>query len=299
MRPFLKSIFLIVFISLSFGLLESKTDSVEKRFSVDPGKQVKVKFTGVDGDVLVEKHDKSEIIFKFKKEMRGKKSKRNLDYFEKIYPELSHSGNTLSIEIKHPKRSSNIFRWFSNPRIKISSSLFVPKNTDLKVKVVDGDVDVSDLKGELGVTSVDGDLELSGCQGELSLEATDGDIDALDCAGSIMAHTVDGDVKISGTFSVFDFKSVDGDCNITLEKGSLLKDDCSLRAVDGDIRLAFSEGFDFKLNARTNDGRINIDDIEFHHVIKRKKNRFQAEKGESRYTIEIKTTDGDIRLKEV
>lgn len=275
----------------------SQTDVSQKRFEIDPTKHTVINYTGVDEDVFVDTHDKSVILFKFEKRLKGSKSKRNVEYFEKIQPEIDFADNTLNIDIKYPRRRFNIFRFFSGSRVEITSTLLVPANTDLKIRVVDGDVDVSGLNGKVGLRSVDGDLQVKGCEGQIKLHTVDGDIEVDHCIGSLHTKTTDGDVNASGIFSGISFTSVDGEGEFTLKEGSVLKDDWGLRTVDGDIQLTFEDVPDFKLNAKTGDGSIDFNNMEFKLTTWKKKNRFQGERGDAQYTIEIKTVDGDISLK--
>jgi DUF4097 and DUF4098 domain-containing protein YvlB len=289
----------LVAFSIAMMLQAGKTDLMKKRFEVHPGKQVTILYIGVDDDVTVEKHDKNEILFSFEKEMRGRKSKRNLEYFEEVHPEIDFKNNTLEIEIKYPKRSFNLFRSLSGFRVRVTSRLLVPANSDIKIRVVDGDVDVSDIKGKAELKTVDGDIMVKGCTGPLNVRSTDGDIEVNRSTGTLRAHTVDGDVTASGVFSSIQFKSVDGEGEFMLHKGSQLNEDCMLRTVDGDIRLAFPEDFAFKLDFKGGDGDVEFHNIEFENVTIRKENRFQGERGDATYTIQVRTGDGDLSIEEL
>lgn len=277
-------------------LQAGESDSMQKRFAVDPGKTVSIEFKDVDGDVIVETHDKDEVLFKFVKEMKGSKSRRNMEYFEGIQPEIEHEGNTLEIKVKYPKRSFSFFRSLSGFRVKVKSTLLVPENTEIEVRLVDGDVKVSGLKGDVQLKSVDGDLEVKGCEGDLKLRTVDGEIDAKDCSGTVDTYTTDGNVNVSGVFSGVHFRSVDGDAAFKLKEGSKLAEDCDFRTVDGDIDLAFPGDFGFKVYVRTTDGSIKVRDLGFDNINLQKRNRLEAERKDASHLIKIKSTDGDVSL---
>ncbi len=293
--------FIIAFVAVGMAVMlqAGETDLVKKRFEVDPGKQVIIHYIGVDEDVTVEKHNKNEILFTFEKEMRGSKSKRNLEYFEEIHPEIDFSDNTLELEIEYPKRIFNLFRSLSGFRVRVTSRLLVPVNTDIKIKVVDGDVDVSDINGKAELRTVDGNVMAKRCACPLNLRTTDGDIEVNRSTGTLRTHTVDGDVNASGVFSSIHFKSVDGEGEFTLHKGSQLNEDCMLRTVDGDIRLVFPEDFAFRLDFKGGDGEVEFRNIELKNVTIRKENRFQGERGDATYTIQVRTGDGDLSVEEL
>lgn len=288
----------ILMIGMAVMLQAGKTDVLKKSFKVEPGKQAVINFTGVDGDVFVETHDKSEILFTFEKVMKGSDSDRNVEYFNKVKPEIDFSGNTLDIEIKYPKRGVGLFRTLSGFRMHVVSRLHVPVNSDLKFKVVDGDLEVSGANGAVVLRTVDGDLKVKACRGSLALHSVDGDVRIRDCEGTLDAKTVDGDMDASGVFSAFQFESVDGELDITLKPGSRLTADCKLRTVDGDIRLSFPRDFGFRLDWRGDDGDLETHGVEFQKVTRSKKHRFEGEHGDARHTIYVKCTDGDLELRE-
>lgn len=289
----------LMVVVLSPQLQAGETDSMQKRFSIDPGKHVNIEFKDVDGDVRVETHDQNEILFKFVKEMKGRKSTRNMEYFERIQPEIDHDGNDLEIEVRYPRRTFSFFRSLSGFRVKVKSTLLVPAKANLTVRLVDGDVRVIGLKGDVQLKSVDGDLDVKACDGELKLRTVDGEIEAKDCRGSIDTYTTDGDVNVSGVFSGAQFRSVDGDGTFKLREGSKLKDDCEFRTVDGDVRLVVPKDMGFKIYVRTSDGRIDARGLEFNRIKMQKRNRLEAERADASYEVKVKTTDGDVSLEEL
>lgn len=294
-----KLIIALAVVSMTMMLQASKTDVVKKHFDIDPSKQVIIDYSGVDDDVIIEKHDKNEILFTFEKELKGHESKHNLEYFEDIQPAISFNNNTLEIEIKYPRFHFNLSQLFSGFDVNVNSRLYVPINTDLKIKVVDGDIDVSGVKGRVLLKTVDGDMQVKECTGPMELEVVDGDIDVKRCSGSLKTNTSDGDVTVMGIFNGVEFNSVDGDGEFVLEKGSQLTDDCNFHTGDGNIRLEFSEDMAFELDFKGNEGEIHFQGIQFKNITREDNNYFRGRLGEGKYTIKVRTGDGDLTLKEI
>jgi DUF4097 and DUF4098 domain-containing protein YvlB len=294
-----KIVIAVLAVTMALMLQAGQTDLVKKRFETDPAKQAVIYYSGVDEDVFVETHDKNEILFTFEKTLKGAKSKRNMEYFEKIHPDIEFNDNTLEIQIRYPKRSFNLFRSLSGFRTKITSRLIVPANTDVKLKVVDGDLETAGLKGNVQLKTVDGDILVKSCEGPLKLNTVDGDIAVKSCAGALRAGTVDGDVKASGVFNVLQFKSVDGEGEFTLAQGSRLTENCSLGTVDGNIKLTVPEDFAFSLDFKADDGDVDLNRVEFQNVSLKKKNRFEGRRGDAKYTIKVRSVDGDLTLEEL
>ncbi|HLP59121.1 MAG TPA: DUF4097 family beta strand repeat-containing protein [Candidatus Deferrimicrobium sp.] len=277
----------------------SKTDVVKKSFVVEAGKQTIIDYSGVDDNVIIEKHDKNEILFTFEKELKGSESKRNLEYFEDIHPEISFNNNSLEIEIKYPKFHFNLSQLFSGFDVDVKSRLIVPAAADLKIKLVDGDMDISGVKGRVLLKTVDGNIEVKECTGSIELEAIDGDIDIKRCSGSLKTNTVDGNVSAAGVFTAIDFNSVAGNGEFALEKGSRLSGDCYFHTNDGNVRLVFSKDMAFQLDFKAGDGGIRFSGIEFKNVTRENDAYFQGQYGDGKYTIKVRTGDGDFYLKEL
>lgn len=293
-----KLIIALMVAGMTMVLQADKTDVVKKSFNINPGKQAIIEYSGVDDDVIIEKHEKNEILFTFEKILNGSESRHNLEYFDGIHPEISFSDNILEIEIKYPKFHFSLSQLFSGMNVNVKSHLLVPANIDLKIKVVDGDINVSGVRNRVLLKTIDGDIEVKECTGLLELEAIDGDIDINRCMGSLKTHTVDGNVSAAGIFNTLDFSSGDGDGDFTLEKGSQLSGDCIFHTGDGDIRLNFSKDMAFQLDFKGNEGEMLSQGIEFKNVTRKNENNFQGQYGDGKYTIKVRTGDGDLYLKE-
>jgi DUF4097 and DUF4098 domain-containing protein YvlB len=290
---------LLIILSMTAMLNAGSTDVVKKRFDTEPGKQTAIIYDGVDGDLFIETHDKNEIIFTFEKELKGSKSRKKLEYFENIQPEIEFNNNTLKIKINYPKKKFSHFFTLFSARFVVTSHLIVPANTDVNAKVVDGDIDTSNLSGNLTLKTVDGDLEIKNCTGSMELKTADGDIKGYGCKGAIDAHTTDGNVEVSGILNGILFKSVDGDGDFLLQEGSKLTKDCAFHTVDGDIRLEIPKNLEFKLDFKSGDGDVSLGGLEFRNVILKKENTFIGERGDGKYTIEARSTDGDLSIEEL
>ena len=294
-----KLVIALMVLSMGMMLQANKTDVIKKSFTIDPGKQAIIEYSGVDDDVIIEKHEKNEILFTFEKVLDGNESRHNLEYFEGILPDISFNNNTLEIEIKYPKLHFSLSQLFSGVNVNVKSHLFVPANIDLKVKVVDGEVNVSGVKNRVLLKTVDGDIEVKDCSGLMELEAIDGDIAIKRCMGSLKANTVDGNVNAAGIFNAVDFSSGDGKGEFTFEKGSQLSGDCIFHTGDGKIQLNFSKDMAFQLDFKGNEGNMLSQGIEFKNVTRKNENNFQGQYGDGKYTIKVRTGDGDLYLKEL
>ena len=77
-----------------------------------------------------------------------------------------------------------------------------------------------------------------------------------------------------------------------------MADDWTMGGVDGDFVLVIPEGMAFRLDARTMDGDVEVDGVTGMNVLKKKRNRLVAERGNATHTINFSTVDGDLKVKQ-
>lgn len=292
-------IFFILVVFMSLLMMADASDGVKQTFKTDPGTPASIIYVGVDEDVTIEKHDRNEIVVDFRKEFKGSNSASNIKRFEGIRPEMSFQDNTLNIRIKYPKRGFSFSGIFSGFRLRISTRLLVPANTNIDIKIVDGDLEVSGVGAKVALKTVDGDIQVNRCVGDMDFYTTDGDINLEQSEGTLNASSVDGDIHASGVFSHVFGKTVDGDVTVAFEKGSVLKSDSTFDAVDGDVEISIAGDFDFKLDFKADDGDFSSGGVRFDNVSVKKENKFKGERGNGEFTITVRTTDGDLSMREI
>ena len=167
--------FFLVLLLIAWSVFASD-NKVEKKFPLETGKPVSVNFSGVDGDVFVSSHDLNEIHFIFEKTLQERHSKRLAEYFEEIEAEMNFSANHLEVGIHWPRHSPRFWFGFSKRGLRVISHLIVPKGCDLNIRMVDGDIEATGIRGTLYLKTTDGDVKASALEGEVTLRSTDGDI---------------------------------------------------------------------------------------------------------------------------
>jgi hypothetical protein len=184
---------------------------------------VSLEFHDVDGNLTFSPSGDNTIRIKIKKEIRSHNARRAERLFRDTTVDFSQNGNSLVIRIRYP-HWRGFFFWIGDfQRVKVTSEIFLPENSRLKVDLVDGEVRGSGLKGEMNLKTVDGDIRLSQIQGTIQAKTTDGEIDFKDIDGRVLADTVDGRMAIAGALKELRLKSTDGDIRV----------DCSSFIGDG------------------------------------------------------------------
>jgi hypothetical protein len=174
---------------------------------------------------------------------------------EDIEVVIEGQGNEVRVTTRYPKGS-----WFGpGHRGKVDYEVTVPRGADVRLKTVNGPVDVEGVAGSLGVESVNGGLDLAEIEGE------------------VRAHTVNGGIHAA-------FARVPEDGRHELE------------TVNGGIDVALPQGTGGRLQAKTVNGGIDCDlPLE---VTTKKKRRLEGRLGPGGGSFELGTVNGGIHVVE-
>ncbi len=325
-----KILFLILILFLVMAAYAGTDENVDKTFPLAKGKKVVLDFKDVDGHIWVTSHQKDEIVLNFKKEIKGKKSKKVRKYFDQIRPEIDFNDNRLKVEVYYPRK---LFSWNMDRHVRVESKLTVPRDCDLWLKTTDGNIHAEAVKGDIHIKSTDGNVKVSQLEGtiqirstdgnikgdnlsgtiqmqttdgnfniakydgSLSIRTTDGDVEVYEGRGGLEVKTTDGNIRASGAFTGMKCRTTDGNGRFMLHPGSVLKEDWRFSSSDGDIQLTLPLAIALNLEIKTGDGDIRARDMKFDSVSLSKKNRLSAVRGQTSSTIHITTSDGDVILK--
>ena len=169
---------------------------------------------------------------------------------------LEQFGERVEIEAKYPKQW-NFFG--TGPKVLAHFEVVAPPNSDLEVRNVDGSVVAEGFAGHIDLATVDGSLTARQCTGTVTAKTVDGSLELRNVHGDVSAHTTDGKLSMDGVFRTLEAQSTDGSINITVEPGSKLGGEWSIRSSDGSIHIELPPDFSADLEARTGDGQIKCD----------------------------------------
>ena len=132
-----------------------------------------------------------------------------------------------------------------------------PAQLTLQARTSDGNVDLTGLQGDLGLTSGDGNLTLDHVSGALRIKAGDGQVRITDAEGALEARTSDGNLSVDGLFHSLALHTSDGTLDLNLRQGTKLTEASSIQSSDGSVTLHVPQGFAADLDVHTSDGRVD------------------------------------------
>jgi len=154
--------------------------------------------------------------------------------------EEHQSGDSVTLEVRYPHPVIS-FDININGHHSAEIEIHMPREGLLNLKTGDGNIRVSNFKGDMTLESGDGHQNLDGVQGTLRARAGDGHITA------------------DGRFEMLELRTGDGKIEARALSGSRPASAWDLRAGDGSITLRLPDNFSADLDMHTGDGHITVD----------------------------------------
>jgi len=114
-------------------------------------------------------------------------------------------------------------------------------------------------QGRLNLRTGDGNLQVSNFKGEMELETTDGRQEINGVDGHLRARSGDGRIVVAGRFDALDLTTGDGRIEARVLAGSVMKSGWELHTGDGSVTLQLPENFAADIDLHTSDGHITLD----------------------------------------
>ncbi|HEX2164080.1 MAG TPA: DUF4097 family beta strand repeat-containing protein [Thermoanaerobaculia bacterium] len=238
---------------------ETIEKTLEQTYRLGRGGHVEVE--NVNGAVVVETWDRSEVRVRATKKVRATSDESAAEAMERMRIVVEEGAGRLRLVTRYGEAGDGFFGWLRghSERGSISYHLTVPRGIRLVAETVNGSVTLR---------SVDGDV---------AAETVNGSIKVEDARGRLDASTVNGSIKVA-------MREVapDADLDFSTTNGSVTV------ALPADVRT--------DLRLRTTNGGIDVDlPMEVHD---RSRRRLDATLNGGGGSVRVETTNGAIRVVE-
>ena len=151
---------------------------------------------------------------------------------------LDHqNGDSVELEVRFPHRHFVVEIGIHHVEIEIH----MPREGKVNLHTGDGNIHLSNLKGDMDLDTSDGSQEISGVD------------------GSLRAHSGDGHINASGRFDLLDLSAGDGRIQARALPGSTVASNWELHTGDGSVHLQLPEMFSADVDLHTGVGNIPLD----------------------------------------
>ncbi len=227
----------------------------------------------ISGDITVKAGGGREAAVEIVRRARGRTDADARTGLERVTAEVDVRGERATVRAHYPTENRAPYS------VSIEYHVTAPPNTRLTIGTISGNVEVTDIRGDLSIDSVSGGLTVSGGSRISSAKTISGDvsISGIDSDGAVEAGSVSGDItlrqvkarsvsgsSISGNVSVTDattdrveLSSLSG--NVSYGGGLSKSGRYELQSHSGTVRFTAAGQVGFELEANTFSGNIRTD----------------------------------------
>jgi DUF4097 and DUF4098 domain-containing protein YvlB len=165
---------------------------------------------------------------------------------------------------------------------------------DVLATTSDGDIRVTNVAGDATIRSSDGDIECQEISGLVAIQLSDGDAHLETIRGGVSARSSDGELIVRDAEGPVELKTSDGNIELSLA-APIPMSRVTCTSSDGNIRFHLNETAAFTIEAKTSDGRVNVDfPGEFQRDKKGK--RVEGHINGGGPAVFLRTSDGTINI---
>lgn len=132
--------------------------------------------------------------------------------------------------------------------------LTIPRGTRLIVRGTSGDVEVTNVEGDVEIHVMSGDIITRSLGGRAILESLSGDVHVYDGVSDLRAITVSGDIVAAGTRGAIEVSTTSGDVTLTAERLSRVQ----VNSLSGDIQLTTGAAANARVQLTSHSGNIRL-----------------------------------------
>jgi hypothetical protein len=203
------------------GFVERTEPIPSQSFAVE-----RVVITGVNDNVELVGWNQEEVQVEAVKHGFGWNGEAAQEGLERLEVVITPSGETLTIDVRRPLDSIVGRAPYANLRIAL------PAGVSAETRLANGDIQVTEVSGDLALSTVSGDLDSTDTRGTLTLSTTSGDLDVRDHSGALTAESVSGDMQLEGALASPSVKTVSGDARLEGASGTV-----ELRSISGGLNV--------------------------------------------------------------
>jgi hypothetical protein len=142
------------------------------------------------------------------------------------------------------------------------------------------------------VLDVNGDIKITDVKGDCEVMVTNGEISINDVDGYIKAGMTNGDIEIKDTTGIREITNTNG--NIKAEVYNL-KADVAVTNTNGDITVYILSSLDANITLDTENGKVKVNDLTLEYSVNESK-LVTGSMGLGTYKVKLVTTNGNVNL---
>ncbi|HYJ34480.1 MAG TPA: DUF4097 family beta strand repeat-containing protein [Candidatus Binatia bacterium] len=248
----------------------------EKVFPFPAGGDIVIEST--NGRIVVEAWDRPDVRVQITREVRAADDRQAAELLRDLKADVAVHPGEIHIESIYPRKQKVVGFWdligHGVRSANIHYYLQVPRETSLDLSTTNGAIRVRAVQGKVDIATTNGDVEASSVRGSLSARTTNGEVRLARIEGAADAATTNGSIAV--------------EMSALPPRGAM-----QMGTTNGNIELALPREVHANLEARTTNGRVNINyKLATQGSITSKS--IQGTIGGGGVRIELQTTNGNI-----
>lgn len=201
---------------------------------------------------------------------------------------VRHDGDELEVVHERPG-------WLFGRRQRAVLSLAVPRDCEVKLRVVSAGLMVSGLLARVVARTVSGEITLARLGGEVEADTVSGAVQAHGVAGDLWAHTISGDLTlVEGAGGAVHAQTVSG--SVTLDLNAAGERDIRLSSISGDLTVRLPETSDLQVQVRSMSGQVASAFTELQRGVRPALRTLSGRLGAGTGRLRANTTSGHVAL---
>lgn len=172
--------------------------------------------------------------------------------------QLDPLDNSINIERGSLKSEHGIIRFLPQPGLSLSDSnkyeISVPKDINIQLDLYGGDLNISNINGDIYVTKLSGHIRMTDIIGTSNISTGEGFLELINISGDCIGKVLEGNIEVQKSNGDFTLNTGSGNISINDSEGNIdiktYVGDCTLQNLNGKI-----------INTSTKGGNIFIKSI--------------------------------------
>ncbi|MCX7835614.1 MAG: DUF4097 family beta strand repeat-containing protein [bacterium] len=224
--------------------------------------------TNTNGNLLISASNQEKITVKANKKASGPTKSGCDEILSELTITVTKENQNCIVNTNFPKK------WKTMYSVSVDYDISVPKRLFVELETTNGSIEVNGVEGEIRGNTTNGKIKGIGVKSKLFAETTNGDIEVEGTVDHLKLETTNGDIQIHSH----------------LLKNALL----FVETVNGSIQLSIPSKTNGRVKAETVNGTVTISPWDA--TYNKRKNQASAVLGSGEGTIQLETTNGNIRV---
>jgi hypothetical protein len=213
---------------------------ITKSFSVQSGGKLEIQ--AFNSDIKIAAWDKETIQIKQDMEIDTYTREEAAEIVERVERGYTQNDNTIKIQtVPHGRQDHH------------KLDIMLPKQFDVKINLLKGDITLSGVNGDIQINSTDGDIVLRQMNGNFNIQTASGDLAFYSIDGNLKASSAGGDVELQQIAARTEIRTAGGDIEL-----NDAENDVSLITAGGDVQISNCKK---SVVAETRGGDIEVENV--------------------------------------